>query len=94
MTWGRTLKKVLKSVKLPTDFVQWRTAAADRDQWRGICGSKYRTKKETPNLSSCAIWEELRYGAVQPLLVSTTTYQELGSNKPADVAKYWCLSIM
>jgi len=38
MTWGRTLKKVLKSVKLPTDFVQWRTAAADRGQWGVICG--------------------------------------------------------
>ena len=67
MTWGRTLKKALKSAKLPTDFVQWRTAAADRDQWRVICGSKSRTHKETPNLSRRAIWDELRYGAAQPL---------------------------
>ena len=67
MTWGRALKKVLKSVKLPTDFVQWRTAAADRDQWRVICGSKSRTQKETPNLSRCAIWDKPRYGAAQPL---------------------------
>jgi hypothetical protein len=50
-----------------TDFVQWRTAAADRDQWRVICGSKSRTQKETPNLSRRAIWDELRYGAAQPL---------------------------
>ena len=67
MTWGRTLKKVLKSVNLPTDFVQWRTAAADRDQWRVICGSKSRTQEEIPNLSRIAIWDKLRYGAAQPL---------------------------
>ena len=67
MTWGRTLKKALKSVKLPTDFIQWRIAAADRDQWRVICGSKSRIQKETPNLSRRAIWDELRYGAAQPL---------------------------
>lgn len=66
MTWGRTLKKVLKSVKLPTDFVQWRIAAADRDQWRVICGSKSRTQKEISNLSRSAIWDKLRYGAAQP----------------------------
>ena len=67
MTRGRTLKKALKSVKLPTDFIQWRIAAADRDQWRVICGSKSRIQKETPNLSRRAIWDELRYGPAQPL---------------------------
>ena len=55
MTWGRTLKKVLKSAKLPTDFAQWRTTDADRDQWRVICGSKSRTQKEIPNLSRLSL---------------------------------------
>ena len=94
MTWGRTLKKVLESVKIPTDFGQWRTAAADRDQWRAICGSKSRTKKEiAESLPLRHLGGTPLRGRTAPL-VSTTTYQELGSNNPADVAKYWRLSIL
>ena len=40
MTWGRTLKKALKSNDLPTDFWQWSALAADRMVWQqriGVC---------------------------------------------------------
>jgi hypothetical protein len=48
MNWGRTLKKALQSNDLPTEFVKWREMAADRNQWRAICGSKMpSTTKET-----------------------------------------------
>jgi hypothetical protein len=33
-------KKALQSNDLPTEFVKWREMAADRNQWRAICGSK------------------------------------------------------
>jgi hypothetical protein len=40
MNWGQTLEKALQSNDLPTEFVKWREMAADRNQWRAICGSK------------------------------------------------------
>ena len=47
------------------------------------------------NLSRIAIWDKLRYGAAQPLYVaSTPADQEIGSNKPTDVVKYWCLTML
>jgi hypothetical protein len=39
--------------------------AADRNQWRAICGSKTpSTTKETPTSSRQDIWAKLRYGNV------------------------------
>ena len=35
-TYGHSLKKVLRSRNLPTDFHQWRPLAADRDKWRTL----------------------------------------------------------
>jgi hypothetical protein len=65
MNWGRTLKNALLSNDLPTEFVKWRKMAADRNQWRSICGSKTpSTTKETPTSSSQDIWASLRYGDV------------------------------
>jgi hypothetical protein len=40
MNWGRPLKKALQRNELSTEFVTWREMAADRNQWRAICGSK------------------------------------------------------
>jgi hypothetical protein len=69
MNWGRTLKKALQGNDLPTEFVKWREMAADRNQWRAICGSKMPSAtKETPASSRHDIWAELRYGTI-PLLV-------------------------
>jgi hypothetical protein len=60
MNWGRTLKKALLSNDLPTEFVEWREMAADRNQWRAICGSKLPSAtKETPTFSRQDIWAEL-----------------------------------
>jgi hypothetical protein len=65
MNWGRTLKKALLSNDLPTEFVKWREMAADRNQWRAICGSKMPiATKETPTSSRQDIWAKLRYGNV------------------------------
>jgi hypothetical protein len=49
MNWGRTLKKALQSNDLPTEFFKRREMAADRHQWRAICGSKRQsaTKRDT-----------------------------------------------
>jgi hypothetical protein len=53
MNWGRTLKKALLSNDLPIEFVKWHEMAADRNQWRAICGSKTpsATKTETDLLT-------------------------------------------
>jgi hypothetical protein len=40
MNWGRALKMALLSFDLPTEFAKWRKIAADRNQWRAVCGSK------------------------------------------------------
>ena len=39
MTWGRTLEKALQRNSLPTEFAKWHELAADRGQWRAICGA-------------------------------------------------------
>jgi hypothetical protein len=50
---------------LPNEFVKWRGIAADRNQWRAVCGSKMPSAtKETPTSSQEDIWAELRYGNV------------------------------
>jgi hypothetical protein len=69
VNWGRTMKKALQkallSNDLPTEFVKWREMAADRNQWRAICGSKApSTTKETPTSSRQDIWAALRCGNV------------------------------
>jgi hypothetical protein len=65
MNWGRTLWKALKSNDLPIEFVKWREMAANRNQWRAICGSKPpSTTKETPTSSRQDIWAKLRNGTV------------------------------
>jgi hypothetical protein len=46
---GLNSEKALQSYDLPTEFVKWREMAADRNQWRAICGSKMPSStKETP----------------------------------------------
>ena len=40
MTWGRSLKKALKSNDLPTDFGAWTAIAKDRVQWRAAVHAK------------------------------------------------------
>jgi hypothetical protein len=65
MNWGRTLKKVLQSYDLPTEFVKWGERVADRNQWRAIRGSKTpSTTKETLASSRQDIWAKLRHGTV------------------------------
>jgi hypothetical protein len=50
---------------LPTEFVNWSEMAADRNQWRAVCGSKMPSAtKETPTFSRQDLWAELRYGNV------------------------------
>jgi hypothetical protein len=52
INWGRTLKKALLSIDLPTEFVKWRETPADRNQGRAVCGSKIPSAtKETPTYS-------------------------------------------
>ena len=70
MTWGRTLKKALLCNGLSSEFTKWRDLAANRDEWRVICGSTSRraTNKAQPNNSRQAIWTELRSGAQQRFL--------------------------
>jgi hypothetical protein len=49
---GPNSEKALQSNDLPTEFIKWRKMAADRNQWRAICGFKTpSTKKETPTFS-------------------------------------------
>jgi len=63
MTWGRTLKKALASSGIPSDFIKWRDIAADREQWRVLCGSKSANTPAPPtHTSRQAIWAELRDG--------------------------------
>jgi hypothetical protein len=58
-------EKALQSNDLPTEFVKWREMAADRNQWRAICGSKMPSAiKATPTSSRQDIWAELRYGTI------------------------------
>jgi hypothetical protein len=57
MNRGRALtlkkKKALQSNDLPTEFAKWREMAADRNQWRAVCGSKMPSAtKETPTSST------------------------------------------
>jgi hypothetical protein len=40
MTWGRSLKKALKSNDLPTEFGEWTAIAKDRLQWRAAIHAK------------------------------------------------------
>ena len=40
MTWGRSLKKALKSNDLPTEFGAWTAIAKDRVQWRAAIHAK------------------------------------------------------
>lgn len=67
MTWGRTLKKALRSKDLPTEFVEWCKLAADRDRWRLVCGgsSKQPTTSAPSARNRQAIWAELRNGLAQ-----------------------------
>jgi hypothetical protein len=55
MTWGQTLKKALICNGLLSEFTKWRELAANRDQWRVICGSTSRhtkTKKKAQLITS------------------------------------------
>ena len=61
MTWGRTLKKALQRNSLPTDFSKWRELAADRGQWRAICGAKSKEQQLTET-SQQSTWTRLRNG--------------------------------
>jgi hypothetical protein len=59
---GALLKKALQSHDLSTEFVKWRDIAADRNQWRAVCGSKMPSaSKETSTFSRQDIWAEFRY---------------------------------
>jgi hypothetical protein len=51
MTWGRTLKKALKSFKINTDFSEWSKIAQDRLTWKGIiaCGPEARQNWRNEN---------------------------------------------
>ena len=51
MTWGRTLKKALKSFKISTDFLEWSKLAQDRVTWKGIiaCGPEARQNWRNEN---------------------------------------------
>jgi hypothetical protein len=40
MTWGRSLKKALKSNDLPAEFGAWTAIAEDRVQWRAAVHAK------------------------------------------------------
>ena len=68
MNWGRTLKKALLRNDLPSEFVKWRDIAADRSQWRVICGSSGTSgTQQTPDTTSRqAIWDKLRHGTTSP----------------------------
>jgi hypothetical protein len=55
--------QALQSNDLPIEFFKWREMAADRNQWRAICGSKMPSAtKETPTSPQKVIWATLRYG--------------------------------
>jgi hypothetical protein len=65
MNWGRTLKTALQINDLPTEFAKWREMAADRNQWRAVCGPEMPSAtKETPTSSRQEIWAQLRNGNV------------------------------
>jgi hypothetical protein len=75
MNWGRTSKKALQSNDLRTEFSEWREIAADRNQWRAICGSKMPgATKETPTSSRQDIWAEVSIRHFT--IMSTKTYTE------------------
>ncbi len=64
VTWGRTLKKALRSKDRPTEFVEWCKIAANRDRWRLVCeGSSKQSTTSARNRK--AIWTELRNGPTQ-----------------------------
>jgi hypothetical protein len=63
----------LRSNDLPTEFFKWREMAADRNQWRAICGFEtLSATKDTPTSFRQDIWAKLRYGDV-PLWVQKLT---------------------
>jgi hypothetical protein len=63
--WGRALKKALQSYDLPTELAKWREMAADRNQWRAICGSKTpNATEETPAFNDKTSGLSFRYGTV------------------------------
>jgi hypothetical protein len=65
MNWVQALKTALQSYDHPTEFVEWREMAADRNRWRAVCGSKMSSAtKETPTSQRQEILAELRYGTV------------------------------
>jgi hypothetical protein len=79
MNWGRTLKQ---SYNLPTEFVKWREMAADRNQWRAICGSKTpSTLKETPTSSRPYTWAELRYSTVPSRVQNLSRKSQMSKQK-------------
>jgi hypothetical protein len=62
---GPNSEKALQSNDLSIEFAKWRAMAADRSQWRAICGSKTpSTSKETSTSSRSDIRVKLRYGIV------------------------------
>ena len=61
MTWGRALKKALKSHDLPTDFSEWSELAADRRVWQQRIGA--RGPCPYPPASIYDQWRELYDGA-------------------------------
>jgi hypothetical protein len=57
-------KKILNVIN-GISFIKWREMAADRNQWRAICGSKtLSATKETPSSSRQDIWAKLQYSTV------------------------------
>ncbi len=41
----KDIRKLFKETLSPTDFSKWRELAADRGQWRAICGAKSKEQQ-------------------------------------------------
>jgi hypothetical protein len=69
-------EKGLLSYDLPTEFFKWCEIAADRSQWRAVCGLKCQAQlKEIPTSPREDIWAELRCGTIPEEVQALKTIQ-------------------
>jgi hypothetical protein len=65
MTWGRTLKKALVRCGQSPDFTVWSKVAADRGEWRKLCGQMTPLPRPKPTAYAEQV-HEIFYGPPPP----------------------------
>ena len=62
MAWGQALNKAIQAAGVPSTFTKWRDLAANRDQWRVLCGAKARGTVHTAPKHPRDIWAQVADG--------------------------------